>query len=383
MPALRSALPRLWRFALEYLLLLPIGAGVALIWANAGPERYFRISQALSFAVNDVAMTFFFALMMKEVVEATAPGGVLHPWRRALLPVIAAVPAAAISALVHVGIVDALLEEPALGAIWPVALGTDLALSYFVARLIFRRDPIVSFVLVLAIAADALGIVAVALFQPAPDLHLTQGAVILAVAVGVGVMLRRARVRSFWPYLLLAGTGSWYAFYRSGVHPALALVPIMPLLPHAARDPGFFVDARPDAKDALNRFEIAWRYPAQIALLFFGFVNAGVRFEALEIGTIGLPVAMIVGRPIGVLAGAAIAVVAGLHLPQRTAWRELIVIGFIVAIGFTMALFFSTALLPPGQMHAEASMGAILSLLAVPIALAAARVLRVGRFRRG
>ena len=34
-------------------------------------------------------MVFFFALITKEVVEATAPGGVLHPWRRALLPVIA------------------------------------------------------------------------------------------------------------------------------------------------------------------------------------------------------------------------------------------------------------------------------------------------------
>ena len=28
------------------------------------------------------------------------------------------------------------------------------------------------------------------------------------------------------------------AFYRGGLHPALALVPIMPFLPHAARDPG-------------------------------------------------------------------------------------------------------------------------------------------------
>jgi NhaA family Na+:H+ antiporter len=382
MPALRSAFPRLWHFALEYLLLLPVGAGVALIWANVAPESYFRISDRLAFVVNDVAMTFFFALMMKEVVEATAPGGVLHPWRRALLPVIAAVPATAVSALIHVRIVDAVLEEPALTAVWPVALGTDLALSYFVARLIFRRDPIVSFVLVLAIAADAFGIVAIALFQPVPDLHLVQGGIILAAAIAIGLILRRARIRSFWPYLLLAGGGSWYAFFRGGVHPALALVPIMPLLPHAARDPGFFVDARPEAKDALSRFEIVWRYPAQFALLFFGFVNAGVRFQALEIGTIGLPIAMIVGRPVGVLAGAAVALAAGLHLPQRAGWRELLVIGFIVALGFTMALFFSAALLPPGQLRAETSMGAILTLVAIPLALLFAQLLRVGRFGR-
>ena len=191
-----------------------------------------------------------------------------------------------------------------------------------------------------------------------------------------------ARVRSFWPYLLLAGSASWYAFFRGGLHPALALVPIMPFLPHAARDPGFFVDARPEAKDTLSRFEVAWRYPAQLALLFFGFVNAGVRMQSLELGTIGLPIAMIIGRPIGVVAGAALALAAGLHLPHRAGWRELVVIGFVAALGFSVALFFSAALLPPGQLRAETSMGALLTVLALPIALGAAAVLKVGRFGR-
>lgn len=382
MPALRSTLPRLWDFALEHLLLLPVGAALALLWVNAAPEAYFRFTTTIAFAVNDVAMAFFFGLMMKEVVEATAPGGVLHSWRRALPPVIAAMAATALSALIHVRLVDTVLEEPALRLVWPVTFGTDLALSYFVARLIFRRDPIVSFVLLLAIASDGLGILAIAFFQPAPDLHLVDGAVLMAVAIGLAMLLRRFRVRSFWPYLLASGTVSWYAFYRGGFHPALALVPIMPFLPHAARDPGFFVDARPDANDALNRFEIAWRYPAQIALLFFGLVNAGVAFHALELGTIGLPIAMIVGRPIGVLAGAGVAYAAGLHLPHRADWRGLVVIGLIVAIGFSVALFFSAALLPPGQLRAETSMGVLLTLVAVPLALCAARLLRVGRFAR-
>ena len=86
-----ARLPRLWHFAAEYLLLLPAGAAIALIWANLAPESYFRTAFALDFIVNDVAMVLFFGLLMKEVVEATAPGGVLHPWRRATLPLIAAV----------------------------------------------------------------------------------------------------------------------------------------------------------------------------------------------------------------------------------------------------------------------------------------------------
>ncbi len=271
----RTTFPRLSQFAREHLLLLPFGALIALVWVNTAPESYYRLTYAVSFAVNDVAMTLFFALMTKEVVEATAPGGVLHPWRRAIVPVIAAVGAAVVPALIHLRVVEA-LEEPVLAAGWPVSLATDLAMSYFVARLIFRQHAVIAFLLLLGIASDALGFLALALFDPVGDLRLVSGALLLAVAIGVAAGLRRWRVKAFWPYLLVSGGLSWYAFFSSGVHPALALVPIMPFLPHAARDPGFFVDAPPDARDTLNQFEIWWRYPAQVALFFFGLVNAGV-----------------------------------------------------------------------------------------------------------
>ena len=376
-----SALRRLSGFAFEHLLLLPVGAFVALVWANAAPESYFGATHAMAFAVNDVGMVFFFGLITKEVVEATAAGGVLHTWRRTTMPLIAALGAASLSALIHVRLVDA-LDEPALEAVWPVTLGTDIAVSYIVARLIFRRHPVIPFVLLLAIASDMLGVLAVALFQPAPDLHLTQGGVLVLLAIGIAMILRSAHVKNFWAYLLTAGTVSWFGFYRGGIHPAVALVPIVPFLPHASRDPGFLVDASPGARDTLSRFEIFWRYPAQIALSLFGFVNAGVAFHALEPGTIGLPIAVIAGRPIGILAAAGIAVATGLHLPQRVGWRDLLVVGFITAVGFSVALFLTAALLPPGQLRAETSMGVILGLAAVPLAFASARVLRVGRFGR-
>ena len=135
----RTTVPRLSRFAVEHLLLLPLGALIALVWVNTAPESYYRFTFAIAFAVNDVAMVLFFALMTKEVVEATAPGGVLHPWRRAMLPVMAAIGAAAVPALIHVRMVDG-LDEPMLAIGWPVSLATDLAIGYFVARLIFRRS---------------------------------------------------------------------------------------------------------------------------------------------------------------------------------------------------------------------------------------------------
>src|SRR5215510_16620316 len=95
------AVPRLSRFAIEHLLLLPLGAVIALIWVNTRPESYYRFTYAIAFVVNDVAMAFFFALITKEVVEATAPGGVLHPWRRAVAPMIAALGATVVPALAY------------------------------------------------------------------------------------------------------------------------------------------------------------------------------------------------------------------------------------------------------------------------------------------
>ena len=377
----RFSFPHLSRFALEHLLLLPLGAAVALVWVNVRPESYYRITYAIAFAVNDVAMVFFFALMTKEVVEATAPGGVLHPGRRAWPPVVASIGATAIPALLYFRAID-VLEEPMLSVGWPVSFATDLAFGYFIARVIFGLHPAIPFLILLAIASDLLGFLALALFNPLRELHLAAGALIMAVAIGLAFALRRAGVRSFWPYLIVAGSVSWFALFWSGLHPALALVPILPFLPHAARDPGFFVDARPSARDALSQFEVFWRYPVQLTLFFFGLVNAGVPLRALEPGTWALPIAVIIGKPIGVLLGVGAALAVGLHLPHKVGWRELIVVSFTAAIGFTFGLFIGTALLPAGQLRSETSMGVLLSLIGAPLAFVAAKLLRVGRFGR-
>jgi NhaA family Na+:H+ antiporter len=157
---------------------------------------------------------------------------------------------------------------------------------------------------------------------------------------------------------------------------------IVPFLPHAARDPGFFVDASPDATDTLSQFEVFWRYPAQLALFFFGLVNAGVPLRALEQGTWSLPIAVLVGKPAGILLGVGVAVLAGFRLPHHLSWRDVIVIGCCATVGFSVGLFFCAALIPPGQIRSEVSMGVLLTLAGLPLALIVARLLGVGRFAR-
>jgi len=150
-------------FFVEHSLVLPLGALIALAWANLSYAGYTRVAHALEFPINDVGMVFFFALATKEVVEATAPGGALHTWRRAALPGVAAVGGMVAPAIIYMVFIRA-AAAPELGRGWAIPCATDIAFSFLVAKAIFRRHAAIPFLLLLAIADDALGLVILALF---------------------------------------------------------------------------------------------------------------------------------------------------------------------------------------------------------------------------
>ena len=371
-------IPRLWHFAAEYLLLLPFGAAVGFVWANLRPESYFRTAFALDFFVTDVAMVLFFALMTKEVVEATAPGGVLHPWRRAALPLTAALGATVVP-LMLIDVAPVFGEPPILHG-WAVTSAMDLAIGYFLAMVIFGRHPVVPFFVLLALSANALGFLLLAPAAAPAGIQWIPLVVLMTAAFGTALFLRRRKTTSFWPYVLIAGGLSWCALIFGGIRPALALVPIIPFIPHASRDPGFLVDASDTAHDPLSEFEHWFRHPAQAALLLFGFITGGVLVRALDWGMLALPLVMVIGKPIGVLAGIAAGRALGLHFPFHVGWRHAIVVAALATIGFTMMLFFAAIAIGPGAVLAEVKAGALLTLVGVPLAFAAARLLHVGRF---
>ena len=365
-------------FVLDYLIALPVGCAAALIWANTLPDSYFQFAHAAAFPVNDIGIVFFFALITKEVAEATLPGGALHPWRRAALPVAAAVGGVVVSIASYLAFLQ-YVGEPMLMTGWVASCAIDIPGSYIIARLIFGRHPAVPFLLVLAIAADAIGLAAVAVVHPVGDAHPAIGLGLMAVAIGAAAAFRRRGVKNFWLYLVGPGTLSWLALLVGGVHPALALVPIVPFFPHGARDPGLLVDSPPQAHDTLTLFERWWRLPVEGALLLFGLVNAGVPFHGLEEGMWAIPLAAL-ARPIGIVAAAGVAIGLGLHLPRRFDWRDLVVVACTASIGLVFALFVATAVMPPGPVLLEMKMGALVTVAGGGLAFAMARLLRVGRF---
>ncbi len=355
-----------------------LGTLIALVWANIERDTYVRFAGRLHFIVNDVGMAFFFALATKEVVEATAPGGALHSPRRAAMPLAAAVGGMLGPALIFVTL-TIVLDRPNLERGWAIPTATDIAFSYLAARLIFgATHPAIPFLLLLAIADDALGLLIIAAFYPTGPLRLIDFALLLGAGMTLSWWLKKRRIVNFWPYILAGGALSWMALYRGGLHPALALVPIVPFLPHCARDPGLFVEA-PDAHDTLNEFEHWFKRPVDVMLFFFGLVNAGVVLGNFGAGTYFVLVSIIIGKPAGILGATAVGALAGLRLPAHVTWRDMTVVGIIAGIGFTVALFFATAAFPYGRLLDETKMGALLSFAAFFIALGAARMLKVGR----
>jgi Na+:H+ antiporter, NhaA family len=374
----RSAIARLLDRVVHLYLALPAGVAIALVWANTMPEPYFVFAHALAFPVNEIGMALFVGLIMQEIVEAVMPGGALHSWRRWSLPLLAAAGGMAGSAGFYLAYVHGQYES-ILETGWPIACAIDIAAAYYVLKTILPRSGALPFVLLLAIATNLVGMVIIAPQYQVAAVH-GGGLGVMLVALGIAGAMRAVRVRSFWPYLVVCGTLSWIALYREGLHPAFALVPIVPFLPHEPRRLDLLAD--PPDDDAVHHFEHEWNTLVQGILFFFGLVNGGVLLRGYDTGTWALLLGALVGRPLGILTAVGAAVAAGWHLPRGLGWRQLVVAALASSSGFTFALFFATGILSTGPLLAQLTIGAVGTAAGSLLAIGAARLFRVGRFAR-
>jgi NhaA family Na+:H+ antiporter len=423
----------------NYSLLLILGSLSAVIWANVAPESYKHLIHApiselvwggggshghhpshdapavsphpddgatgtdhaappveesgshgrtfnLEFLVNDILMALFFGIAAKEVWEALLPGGSLSDPKRAATPLMATAGGIFGPALVYIAGTYLTGTNETLGRGWAVPCATDIAFSFLVARIIFgSKHPAITFLLLLAIADDAAGLIILAIFYPRGDMHaewllLTFAAVVIALA------LQRNGYHSFWWYLMLPGVMSWVSFYQAGIHPALGLVPVIGAFPHAQTDLGIFAKEELKRHDTLSEFEHFWKLPVEIILGVFGLVNAGVQFGSVGTGTALVVIALLFGKPLGITLMTLFAEY-GLKLerPAGVSYRHVITLGFVAGIGFTVALFVSTAAFPLTRVSQETldavKMGALLSFGAVPLSLIVAKLLQIKPMR--
>ncbi|MEM9349067.1 MAG: Na+/H+ antiporter NhaA [Pseudomonadota bacterium] len=408
---------RTWNFVQNYSLLLIAGALIALVWANIDAESYhhfveFKIwdhapighyhdghrTLTLHYLVNDILMALFFAIAAKEVWEAIILKNGSLRGKKAATPLFATAGGMIGPITVYLGLALVLGSDTfdAVANGWAVPTATDIAFSYLVGRLVFGAGhPAVRFLLLLAIADDAAGLIILAIFYPSGDLAPVWLLLSVAAAVGVFVLANwlprrldrgdQSRANStwvrktlkFWPYVI-AACMSWYGFMMSGLHPALGLLPIVPTIPHADRDFGIFAEAEAHMHDLLNEIEHGLKVPVEFILFFFGLLNAGVEFSSMGDATWLVLLGLIVGKPIGILLFGWIAArPLGLGIPEGMRIIDLVVIGFVAAIGFTVSLFVAAVAFDAGPVQDAAKMGALFSFIAAVLAIVAGKVLRV------
>jgi NhaA family Na+:H+ antiporter len=197
-----------------------------------------------------------------------------------------------------------------------------------------RTSPAIPFLLLLAIADDAMGLIVLAIFYPSGDLSPVMLGALLVPGMALAWTMRRFGVENFWLYILGPGALSWLGLFYGGLHPALALVPIVPLMPHGL--------------PTLARFGAWWKAPVQIVLLAFGLVNAGVPLAAFGPVSWVVLLSLVAGKPIGIVGMALLAERLGLRRAPGLDNRALLTLGIAAGIGFTVALFVSSLSFPTG-----------------------------------
>lgn len=378
------------RFLFENSLFLIGGSALALLWANTNLNSYHQFlhssllpgsndeGYSLLHVVNDGLMALFFAMAAKEVWESLLPGGKLSKWKTAATPLMATLGGVLMPACIYA--VGCLLSSQweTLGRGWAIPCATDIAFSYLVARIIFGAGhPAIAFLLLLAIADDAAGLLILAVSYPQEALQ-PQWLLGVVAAVLLGLSLRRRKLSSFWWYLAGPGVLSWLSLHYAGIHAALVLVPIIPTLPHAMRDPGLFED-RSEETDTLSEFARWWKNPVELILGLFGLVNAGVVFSHTGPATWLVLCGLLIGKPVGITLFTFIGErLFDLKLPDSMTYRHVITMGVVAAIGFTVALFVSTAAFAePGVVQDSAKMGALGSFVGAAIAVILGKLLKV------
>ena len=200
----------------------------------------------------------------------------------------------------------------------------------------------------------------------------------------VAFALRLLKVKTFWPYVILGGGLSWVGLIFSHLHPALALVFIIPFMPSNAKAEGDLFDDEEKDDSTMQKFEHAFKYFVDFGLLGFGLANAGVSLGGIGPVTWVVFLSLLVGKTAGIVLFSGIASRLGMNLPDGMGFRTLLLSGVIAGVGLTVALFVAGQAFPglsPQEQawQGAAKMGAIFSGAIALIAFVMAKLMRVKR----
>lgn len=350
---------------------LTVASVVALAWANwPGSHSYLRVWDAMApwsrplglhlsvrDWVNEGLMLGFFAGVGLEIRREVVAGE-LRSWRRAAVPVLAAVGGMAVPALIYAVWVAG--GQGSHG--WGIPMATDVAFALGALALLGRgvSARARTFLMTLAVADDILSIIILVIFysQRISFDWLLGG-------LGCLVVMTVARLRwqpPGWAILAL-GMVAWWAMLKAGVEASVIGAAIGALAPRSrSRQEGQAGVVAP----GVRRWELRLEPWVNVVVLpVFAVANVGLSFVGSGLGTpvalrifAAVAVARIIGKPLGITATTWLVRRLGSSSPAtRLERRSLLGLGSVAAIGFTVPLLIIRAALPVGPETAGATAG--------------------------
>lgn len=330
--------------------------------------------------INDALMAVFFFTVGLEIKREVLVGE-LSSFRKALLPIVAAIGGMIIPVLLFWLLARG--SDYASGAAIPMA--TDIAFSLGVLAMLGNRVPISLkvFLTTLAVVDDIGGILVIAIFY---STHINVW--MLLIAAGLLLVLALGGWMKIQSKLFYLGIGAfiWFLFLNAGIHPTIAGVLIafcVPAKPVFAPK-GYIKTIRSNISrfsqeddeklssrtildheqlNLLKEIESAsdkvisplqdledHLHPTVNYLIvpLFAFANAGIFFGDLSFASIfhGISLAIIIGliagKFLGIFCFSWLAVKCGLApIPEGCNWHQMASVALLGGIGFTVSLFIA------------------------------------------
>ncbi|MCC5938748.1 MAG: Na+/H+ antiporter NhaA [Lunatimonas sp.] len=366
---------------------------LAIIWANSPwHESYhtfwhynftigfdgFDLSYSLHDWVNDGLMAIFFFMVGLELKREIMVGE-LASWKKAALPLVAAVGGTLVPALIYLTINQGMPTEQG----WGIPMATDIVFALVLLAMTGKHVPISAKIFLIALATidDMVAVLVIALFYTV-DLsftHLIWGLIILTIMV----VANKLGVRSTLFYATVGIIGVWRAFLLSGIHATIAGVLAAFAIPARRRineslfsrkirmlmhhfddeipeDGPLTTDKQHGIIEKIKTICAEVQTPLQkiegalhpivyfLVIPLFALSNAGVTVEESFFTdlanpvTVGVFLGLVVGKFAGILGFSWISVKLNFaSLPKKVTWRQISGIAALAGVGFTMSLFIT------------------------------------------
>lgn len=371
----------------------PLSAQYADLWHTkiTLDLHILTITEDLQHVVNDGLMALFFFVVGLEIKRELVHGE-LSTFRRAALPVVAAIGGMAIPALIYIAFNPT--GEASRG--WGIPMATDIAFALGVLALLGRRLPPELRVFLLGLAVfDDLGAIAVIAIFYVDAISWLDLSLALATFAAMGAFVRMG-YRSPILYTILFFI-MWQFFLHSGVHATLAGVLAATLVPagggvdrdeYARRVQALIREFRrattqhkdDEAQAIAEEIESLSRgtegpmerlestihpWVSFLVLPIFALANAGITFTSETVTaatssnvTMGIAAGLLAGKIVGIVGFTWLALRMRLAiLPRTVNWAHILGVAALCGMGFTVSLFVSAIAFNDADLVDQAKIG--------------------------